>query len=262
MHKKSVTLFVFGMLFLVSMGIWLLANVPFFHPLESLATFFTMPVQKMVFSIAHGGGDTEEVKKLQQENARLVKLLVDQKKLIADDTALRDQFKTNMPENRKLLPAEVIGAPGFIPAISQPESLIINAGKKQGVFVGQAVVVNNNLIGTVERVSFTMSVVIPIQYIKTPFPARSLDSNAVGLVGNTDAGGLQFGNVLLSETLRKDEYVVTKGDIQKDGKGFPPDIVIGKILAIDKKPSALFQSAKIISLTDISTLRTVFLVYP
>lgn len=65
-------------------------------------------------------------------------------------------------------------------------------------------------------------------------------------------------NVLLSETLKVGDVVLTNGDIDQNGKGLPPDLIVGKITSVDKNPSALFQKADVVSFVDFSKLSTLF----
>lgn len=67
-------------------------------------------------------------------------------------------------------------------------------------------------------------------------------------------------NVVLAEGLEKDDLVSTKGDTDENGLGFPPDLVVGKIVSVNKKASNLFQSADIRSLVDFNKLETVFVI--
>ncbi|HZJ18567.1 MAG TPA: rod shape-determining protein MreC, partial [Patescibacteria group bacterium] len=67
-------------------------------------------------------------------------------------------------------------------------------------------------------------------------------------------------NVLLSENLKKGDIILTKGDIDQEENGYPPDLIIGKIISVDKSPSALFQKADVVSLVDLSKLTTVFII--
>ena len=65
-------------------------------------------------------------------------------------------------------------------------------------------------------------------------------------------------NVLLSDKLQTGDTVISKGDIGKDGEGFPPGLVVGRIISVNKKASALFQSAEVESLVDVTRLKMVF----
>jgi cell shape-determining protein MreC len=184
--------------------------------------------------------------------------LVDQKKLLAENSALQDQFKTAYPSSSQLVPATIIGAPGFVPGVSQPEKLIINKVSNNGVVKGQAVISVNTLIGTISQVSPTMATVSLIVNGATPFTAKTLETQAMGVV-NQAGVGFALENVVLSQQLKKGDMVLTKGDITEGGSGLPPDLVVGEIIDIDKKASNLFQTAKLKSLVDIASLHTVFI---
>ncbi len=67
-------------------------------------------------------------------------------------------------------------------------------------------------------------------------------------------------NVLLSEQLNVSDIIVSKGDIDTEGKGFPRNLVVGRVTSIEKKPSALFQTARVKSNLDMSKLSLVFVI--
>ena len=68
-----------------------------------------------------------------------------------------------------------------------------------------------------------------------------------------------FQNFVLSDKFEKGDVVVTKGNIDEQGNGIPPDLIVGKIISVHKNPSALFQTAEIESLVNVSRLDTVFI---
>ena len=65
---------------------------------------------------------------------------------------------------------------------------------------------------------------------------------------------------MLSDSLKKDDLVLTKGDVNAQNVGFPPDLTVGKIASVSKNPSDLFQKAEIQPLVDLSNLEKVFVV--
>jgi len=67
-------------------------------------------------------------------------------------------------------------------------------------------------------------------------------------------------NVVLSDSIAVGDYVVTKGDLTIDNSGYPPSLIVGKIISVEKKSSDLFQRGKVKSLVDFSRLSTVFVV--
>lgn len=194
-------------------------------------------------------------KRLKEKNLELLGRVADYEKLQKENAALSDQFQTAYPADHELLQAEVISAPGFIPGVSIPNILILNKGSRDGLKTGQAVVVKNNLVGLIAKVSVNLSEVNALNNPSSFFTAKT-ENGAAGVVKNQ--GGLTLDNVLLSESIKEGELVLTKGDIDSEGAYVPPDLVIGKIISVEKNPSALFQKAKIESFVDFTKLNTTF----
>lgn len=197
-----------------------------------------------------------KIKKLKDENLNLLSKIADFEKLQKENAALSDQFQTSYPRSTKLLKADIIGAPGFVPGISQPINLILNKGSKDNVKEGSAVVIKDNLVGIIAKVSNNLSYVNIINN-SASFTAKT-ENGALGVVKGTGES-LTLDNVQLLENIKNSEIVLTYGDINSDGVGIPPDLVVGKITEIEKNPSNLFQKAKLQSHVDFTKLSTVFI---
>lgn len=196
------------------------------------------------------------IKKLREENMDLLSRLVDSEKLEKENAALSDQFQVSYPKSLELLKADIIGAPGFIPGISNPSIFILNIGLQDGVKTGNAVIIKNNLVGQVARVSNNLALANIITS-SSSFTAKT-ENGAVGLVKGL-GGNLTLDNVLLSENIKASEIVYTKGDVGQNGIGIPEDLIVGKIVSVEKNPSDLFQKAKIESFVDFAGLSIVFI---
>jgi len=196
-----------------------------------------------------------KIKNLRDDNLSLLKKIVDSEKLKRENQALSDQFYTSYPPSYKLLKADVIGAPGFVPRASQPLSLILNKGSKDNLKVGLAVVIKNNLVGTIVSVSENLAKVNTINNSSSSFTAKT-ENGAEGIVKG--GASLTLENVLLSENIKVSELILTKGDVDFEGIGIPRDLVVGKITSVEKNPSDLFQKAKIESFVDFPRLSIVF----
>lgn len=200
----------------------------------------------------------QNIKKLQEENLLLASKIMDRQRLERENQALLDQFQTAKPKSYILLPAKILGMLNFIPNISNPSSLILDKGKVDGINVGDAIVFKNNLVGKVTKVTAYLSKVDIVNNSSSAFTART-EKGALGLIKGL--GDLMIlDNVLMSDTLAKDDIVTTLPSQNIDGAGVPSDLVVGKIISIDKNPSAVFQRAEVKSLLDFPTLSTVFIV--
>jgi cell shape-determining protein MreC len=223
----------------------------FQNPLTAALQTITLPMQQWAFmaSIKPTGTLTPQ-QQLQQENNQLLTQLAQLQEIKKDNQALHDQFQTATPAPQKLLPADVIG--------SQQNALLINKGSADTLQVGDVVLVKDNLIGKITKVTPHISLVTLLSDHATSFTAQTAKTSANGIVRTLDGGTIVFANVILSDKLENNDIIMTKGDLDLKGHGYPPKLVVGKIVSIDKQASSLFQAAKIQSLIDVSQLRMVF----
>jgi rod shape-determining protein MreC len=214
----------------------------------------TVPIQTWMFTTfanAPIGGNTSE-SELQEQNNELRKQLAKMQELERDNKALRDQFQMTTPVARDLMPATVIG--------NTSDQIMIDKGSDDKVAVGDVIVVKDNLVGKVDKISPRVSVVKLITHPTTSFTAQTAKSDAIGVIKAKGGDSITLENVVLSDKLENDDLVLTKGDVDERGGGFPPDLVVGKIISVSKKDSNLFQVAQIRSLIDFNKTRIVFVV--
>ena len=240
---------VFLVLFIFSVFLFFLARSGNLAGLTGFLEQATLPLQKFTFSIFHKPDNSENAK-LRQENIELTAQLVDHIREKRENQALRDQFQTTYPVSNALLPAKIVGM--------IQDQIILDKGNKDGVRQGLVVVSKNNLVGIIVKTGTNISV-LDIITRNAKLTSKTLKTFSPGII-KTSGGQLILDNVLLSDKLEKGEFVVTKGDVNSEGNGFPPDLVIGKIVSINKKASSLFQSASVKSLVDFSRLEMVFVV--
>lgn len=263
MQKKSSSSNYFLFFLFLSLIILGLSKSGIINPVSSVFENLVSPIQKVSYDFYSGFtnfGESSQIKDLKQQNLTLTKKLVDQTKLIQDNKALNDQFQTQSIKSLELIPSDVIGAPGFIPGTSVPETLILDKGFSDGIKKGDAVIYQDNLIGKIIKVSSSISEVMLITNNSSSFTAKTLTTQSTGVISGQGGGEMILDNVVLSDTLEKQDTVLTKGDINQGSGGFPPDLIIGKISSISKNPSDLFQKAEVKSLIDFTKITKVFIV--
>lgn len=263
-HKLFFNFFLFFFLSLLVLGF---SKSIFISQTDFVIASLLSPFEKIVFGILGQTTIDERIKKIEDENRTLKKQLVERDVLLKDMQALKDQFQTAYPRSQNLLPARIVGAPRFIPGVTQPEQFIINRGKQDGVKIQQAVVFEDNLLGKIIEVSENLAkidVVTNASFSSTakvlPAGRQVSKTGAIGVIKGKGNGEMILDNILLEDVLSVSDIVVTRGDIDLHGDGIPKDLIVGTIISVDKKPSALFQTAKVKSVLDISTLSTVFVV--
>lgn len=249
MQKRSAVIPVF-FLFLV------LAILFFVFPSKGLTGILeqaTLPLRNVIFTTFHKGEKVQTTEeKLQEENNQLLTQLAKQKELEKDNQALRAQFETSDPAPRTLLPAHVVG--------SSTNQIIIDKGMSDGVEKGSIVVVKDNLVGVVVKSLPHLAVVELVTHENTSFTARTSKTSALGIINGNGGDRLILDKVVLSDKLEKGDAIVTKGDLDEKGTGYPSGLVVGKIMSVNKKASDVFQRAEVKSLVDFEKTETVFVI--
>jgi len=242
---------VFVGFFLLSLLIFIFSQKGLANGVTGVLQTITLPIQRYSFSFFHSSSGGDENIDLRMQAAKVAALE-------KDNQALRDQFAVINPSSKTLIPAFIVGMPAFLPGISIVDEIIIDKGSDDKIKLGSSIVFKDNLIGKIVKTSPHLSVVDLLNHKGFSFTAKTTATHALGIMQGTGTETIVLNNVLLSDTLQKGDIVVTKGDINSDGLGFPPDLIIGKIISINKKASALFQSAEVERLVDVTRLEMVF----
>lgn len=230
----------------------LLSQTMFGQGTNSLFEQLTTPLQRFTFQTFHIKEDPTSETELQKENKKLLLALAKQKEIERENKALRDQFETTNPTPKNLLPAQVIGM--------KEEEIVIDKGSAEKVQVGEIVVFKDNLVGKVVTVSAHRAVVELVTHKSISFTAETVNTSALGVIKGKGGNEIFLENVVLSDKLEKNDIVKTKGDLDQKGEGYPPGLVIGRIISVNKKASALFQTGEVQSFIDFSRLQIVFLI--
>ncbi|HEX7041792.1 MAG TPA: rod shape-determining protein MreC [Patescibacteria group bacterium] len=223
--------------------------------------FFKNSIQGSIFSFGNllqSSENQTQIDKLKAQNAELTKEVAQYKMIKDDNKALRDQFNDSSFSPSSLLPSRVVGEPSVLPNISLPEELIIDKGRTSGLERGDAVIVKDNAVGQIEEVSDYFSKVMLVSDKNFALSGKDSNTGAVGIIKGLGNGNILFDGVLLSDNLKVGDIIVSSGSQDMLGKGFPPNIVIGKVSAVEKNPSALFQSGQVVPLISFSKQSIVF----
>jgi rod shape-determining protein MreC len=250
MQRRGSIIPIFSLFLILSLLIIFLAQKGALHGFTGLFEQLTVPIQRFAFTSFHFGNNHTSEDTLREENAKLLTQLAKQKEIEKENQALHDQFQVEHPSPQELLPATVIG--------NNDDQLILDKGSADGIKKGSVIVFKDNLIGKVIQVSKHISVVQLVTNPAILFTAQTAGTHSLGVVKGAGGGAILFGNVVLSEKVQKGDIIQTKGDVDAKGKGFPPDLIVGKVISVNKKASALFQTAEVQSLVDFTKLKIVF----
>lgn len=259
MHKKNFTFFSFGIAILTALLLFGLSHTAVGAGLSGVFHWIFTPFQITVIHTQQSVILSQNpLEKLQAENNHLQILLAKQKELENENQALHDQFSSTGSNPQKLLPATIVSMPGFIPAVVAPSDIILNKGSKDGAIVGNAVIFQNNFLGIIDTVTDHFAKVTLVTKNGVSLTVKDSNTNALGVIKGTGSS-LILDTVVLSDVLTIGDSIVTGGTLSISGNGYPEGIVIGRIISVDRDPSALFQKASIQQLLKIERLTTVFI---
>ena len=136
-------------------------------------------------------------------------------------------------------------------------SIIIDKGSEDGIVVGMPVESARGLVGQVFRTTANSAQVVLITDNASSIPARLGSSRATGLLRGGGLGGsMSIDWIDLQYELSVGEVVLTSGL----GGKFPQDIVIGRVIEVDRREAELFQRAIVQPAVDIDSLEVVFII--
>lgn len=150
----------------------------------------------------------------------------------------------------KTVPAAIIGqSNGYL------KSVIIDKGKNDGLVIGDAVISQGVLVGTISDVRESNADVILITDFNSLIPVILQNSRGTGLMRG-GLTGLSIEQIPLNITLQKNENVVTSGL----GGQIPAGILVGKAGNIISKEGEIFQKVDVSSPVDFSRLEVLFVI--
>jgi rod shape-determining protein MreC len=251
-------------LLLAAVGLVVLGQVGIIQPVQDLALRGVSGAQHTIsttfFNVRDFITAPRNLQELIQRNnqleaqvAQLEAELVTLQEQASEADALRALLGAarQQPENRYLV-AQVIGRD------TNPflHYLILDEGSDAGVRRGMPVVNEKGLVGRVTEVSSTASKVQLIIDPNSVINARIQTSRAEGVLVGQSTGGLQMIYIPQNVTVTTGDLVVTSGL----GGGFPPEILIGRVISVHKRDYELYQTAVIEPRNDFTSLEMVLII--
>jgi len=166
-------------------------------------------------------------------------------------SAVNKEINTSKLNGYSLVEGRIIGRT----ASSFNQGIIVNVGSKDGVREKAAVMSSGYLIGQVKKVEENRSEIKPIFAHDSLIPAVLEKSRETGLV----QGGLQGLSLIeipSTTQVKSQDRVLTSGL----GGDLPSGILIGETQEVQKEKNNLFQTVKITTPIEISTLEIVSII--
>lgn len=166
---------------------------------------------------------------------------------------LRKALSLNPKESKKIIFADTLSLDPF----QAGDSLLINKGVKDGIKVGNTVILSGNiLVGRVKEVASKESRVALITSAQSKITAVSEDGGAKGVITGSASGALNLDLVLKEAELRSGQVILSSG---LDGF-FERGFLVGEVSKVISNDSAPFKKALVRPFFNIKDLKQVFVV--
>lgn len=237
---------------------FLLLTFDFFGLLKTFTAFtdrIILPVKKEVYishlAVLNFGqivGNYSQIQKKFEDNQKLGKnneeLSLKVKLLVEENAKLRSQLEAPLSASFQFLPAQVISVSRYME---------VAAGTKNNVKPGMVVIDGISLVGKIISVSQERSTVILPSDPESTIPAKTTRGTK-GLVVGRGGGLVILDKILQKDPLFLEDLIVTSGE-----NGFPPNLLIGKIINITSYDVSPYKQAKLVPILDYSLEKTVFI---
>lgn len=197
----------------------------------------------------------DENQQLKYEKLQLEGMLQKFTSLKQENQRLRELLKSSEKVSDKLLVAELLHVstePGM-------QQFVLNQGLNKSVFVGQAVIDSNGVVGQIMSVNHFTSRVLLITDLEHAIPIEVLRNNYRAIaVGVGDRQNLELINVPNTVDIIVGDLLVSSGL----GRRFPSGYPVGKVISIDKNPSLPFAKIIVEPIAKLNQIREVLLIWP
>lgn len=183
--------------------------------------------------------------------AELQKLLIIQK----ENSQLKELLLTSSKADTKAMAAQILA----VDTSSARQIVVLNKGKRDGVYSGQPVLDAKGVMGQVIDVGLMTSTVLLISDSKSAVPVRN---NRTGeraiLVGDNSIARLSLINLPKTSSVHPGDMLVTSGL----GRGYPEGYPVGRVESVTSVPGEDFVKVMVHPVALLNRNRLVLLIWP
>ncbi len=226
------------------------------------------PVQKGITSVVNQFSEwTQTVQDLRELRQRNQELEAENARLLLENVRLREvehevillrellNFYQEHP-SWEIQGAHVTGRVIARDPSNLQRTITLDVGTEAGVARNMPVITERGLVGRILEVGQGWSKVLLITDVSSSVNALTLSSRASGLVQGRADGSLVMQAIPQGDTVSVGDTVFTSGL----GGNFPRQILIGQITAVERKDSALYQTAVLQPTVDFDHLEIVLVI--
>nr|WP_232505442.1 rod shape-determining protein MreC [Legionella clemsonensis] len=183
--------------------------------------------------------------------AELQKLIV----IKEENSQLRELLLTSSKAKMQAMAAQILA----VDTSSSRQLVVLNKGKRDGVYVGQPVLDAKGVMGQIIDVGSMTSTVLLISDSKSAVPVRN---NRTGeraiLVGTNNMSQLSLINLPKTSSISKGDLLVTSGM----GRLYPEGYPVGRVESVKNIPGEAFIKVNVSPIALLNRTRLVLLIWP
>lgn len=220
-----------------------------FGPVERALSGAFRPVGGFFAGLGHLGGYKDEYDAEARQVAQLQAQLRMTERVRAQAQHYAELFGLASRGQYRIVAARPVAFSG---GIDTESTVTIDAGSRDGVRVGEAVVTGSGLVGKVIRVSSSTSLVVLLVDPSLKVGVRVASTSAIGDVQGQGLGKpLRLRLFDLRATIKVGDQLVTLGGT---GETYVPEVPVGTVTAIEQVPGGLYKAALVNPYVDFGGL--------
>lgn len=191
------------------------------------------------------------VAKLEQENLQIPPMIIEIQRQA-------ELLQTKSSVDHKTVVADVI----YSDATGAERVITVDKGSDSGVVLGATVLAPGGaLAGQVQEVGRNYATVRLLNDTRSLVIGRDIRTRATGEVRGNLSAPLDMGNVRATDDIAENDTIVTAGGFGKDLKSqFPKDIVIGRIIGVNRSQTSIVSTALVTPAADLDSLESVLII--
>ncbi|MGK0673594.1 MAG: rod shape-determining protein MreC [Halothiobacillaceae bacterium] len=230
---------------------WLMAGV---EPIQRLAALPTQLWHSATKALQSRAALQDELVRLRQENLLLKAQMQTFWAQQEENRRLRNLLRAVQPLEQDLLLAESLPVKGD----TRRQTILINRGRRDGVFVGQAVLAAEGLLGQVVHVGPHTAEVLLLTDDMHAVPVRIARTGQRAIArGTGQSGRLEILHLPNNADVREGDLLITSGL----GGTFPANYPVASVSVIEQTQSGVFANISARPLAPVDDVREVILVW-
>lgn len=227
-------------------------------PVESLQFLANRPfewIHQLGENFSAQEGLVAENQRLRTQKAELLVQFQQWDALTQENKKLHQLLNTQPQIDGKIVGAQIIRVNGW----SGNQTMVVNKGHANGVFLGQIVLDAHGFLGEVIRVNWSDSIVLLLTDLKSAIPVEVVRTGERGIVAGTgELETLALNNLTKTANIKPGDQLVTSNL----GGDLPAGYPVGMVRSVHRERSEMFAQVLVSPVAHVQQDTIVFLVWP